>query len=288
MAGDWLKVEISTPEKAETMAITAAMGWDDIDLTVGKLFRVWRWFDQQTIGGNAPGVNSALLDRIAGATGFADAMQSVGWLVIDENGISLPNFDRHNGETAKSRALTSRRVTKFNAKVNATTVNPTVNPSVNPSVSPALVPPLPREEKRREDKGKQINAHAIPNPFNVNDDVRKWAAAECPEVDLDGEVSKFVDHHIARGSVFKNWDAALRTWVRNAKEWSANARTTTRPNRPAASRANSTPANPPAVREPNKFGQRDAREIVAALNAGNLHQVQNQPTGGPLVPVRKL
>lgn len=138
----WLKMEACTPEKAEVLAITARMGWDDADLTVGKLFRMWRWFDQQTTNGNAAGVTTALLDRIVGVSGFCEAMQSVGWLEITESGVSLPNFERHNGSTAKGRALTAKRVA--NHKANAGT-----NDSGNAeSVSGAL----PREEKRREEK----------------------------------------------------------------------------------------------------------------------------------------
>jgi len=110
MAGEWLKMEACTPEKSEVLAITAKMGWDDTDLTVGKLFRIWRWFDQQTTNGNACGVTTVLLDRIVGVSGFCSAMQSVGWLTITEEGITLPNFDRHNGNTAKNRAQTARRV----------------------------------------------------------------------------------------------------------------------------------------------------------------------------------
>ena len=56
MAGDWIKVEVSTPDKREVLAITSAMGWDDPDYTVGKLIRVWRWFDQHSVDGNAAGV----------------------------------------------------------------------------------------------------------------------------------------------------------------------------------------------------------------------------------------
>ncbi len=140
MAGEWLKMEACTPEKSEVLAITARMGWDDADLTVGKLFRVWRWFDQQTTDGNAAGVTTALLDRIVGVTGFCEAMRSVGWLCIHESGINLPNFDRHNGNTAKSRALTAKRVAhhKANAKANATGNAETVSDA------------LPREEKRRD------------------------------------------------------------------------------------------------------------------------------------------
>lgn len=133
-------MEACTPEKSEVLAITAKMGWDDTDLTVGKLFRIWRWFDQHTTNGNADSVTPALLDRIVGVTGFCAAMQSVGWLDINEAGISLPNFERHNGNTAKNRALTAKRVAKnkANAKGNAAGNAGTVSGA------------LPREEKRRD------------------------------------------------------------------------------------------------------------------------------------------
>lgn len=141
MAGEWLKFECSLPEKPETLAITVAMGWEDPDLTVGKLMRLFRWFDQQTVCGNAPNVTAALLDRIIGVTGFIKAVASVGWIVVDASGISLANFERHNGATAKSRALTAKRVANHrgngegNAESNA------------PNVTPALA----REEKKREE-----------------------------------------------------------------------------------------------------------------------------------------
>lgn len=145
MAGDWIKMEVCTTEKSEVLAITARMGWDDADLTVGKLFRVWRWFDQQTVNGNAVGVTSALLDRIIGVTGFCDAMESVGWLTIGGSGLSLPNFDHHNGASAKSRAQTAKRVAnhKKNGKGNAKGNGVSVTESARGA--------LPREEKRRED-----------------------------------------------------------------------------------------------------------------------------------------
>ena len=138
MAGDWLKFECSLPEKPETLAITVAMGWDDHDLTVGKLMRLFRWFDQHTLEGNAQNVTAALLDRIIGVTGFVNAVAKTGWIVITDEGISLHNFEKHNGATAKSRGLTAKRVAncKSNAKGNAATVTEA----------------LPREEKRREEK----------------------------------------------------------------------------------------------------------------------------------------
>lgn len=145
MAGEWLKMETSTPDKPEVLAITVEMGWDDPDLTVGKLFKLWRWFDQHTTDGNAARVTLALLDRIVGAPGFAKAVASVGWLRVSDVGVELPNFERHNGATAKSRAQTAKRVA--NHKSNAVG-NADANASGNAgSVSGAL----PREEKRREE-----------------------------------------------------------------------------------------------------------------------------------------
>jgi len=38
-------------------------------------------------------------------------------------------------------------------------------------------------------------------------------------VDLRAEWPKFCDHHTAKGSTFKDWDAALRNWIRGANRF---------------------------------------------------------------------
>lgn len=142
MAGDWIKMECNLPDKPEVLAITAAMGWDDPDLTVGKLMRLFRWFDQQTTDGNAVGVTASLLDRVVGATGFVQAMQNVGWMIVSDAGLSLKNFNRHNGSTAKTRAQTAKRVASHRAS----------EPCNAESNAPTVTPALAREEKRREER----------------------------------------------------------------------------------------------------------------------------------------
>lgn len=138
MAGDWLKIEASTPDKPEVIGIADMLGIHPAH-AFGALFLVWRWFDQHTTDGNARCVTKVTIDRLSGVTGFADAMLKVGWLSVHEEGVTLPHFDRHNGETAKKRGLTAKRVAVHKAKSNA---------EGNASgVSSAL----PREEKRRED-----------------------------------------------------------------------------------------------------------------------------------------
>ena len=145
----WIKFEICTSDKPEVWQIAQRLNIDP-DAVVGKLLRVWAWFDEQTQDGNAPSVTKALLDRKLSVTGFCDAMIEAGWMIELENQISLPNFDRHNGSTAKKRALTSKRVAEHKASNGKVTQQVTHEKRKGnaPSVSAAL----PREEKRREDK----------------------------------------------------------------------------------------------------------------------------------------
>lgn len=148
MAGDWIKFELTTMDKPEVCQI-ADLADIDPDAVVGKLMRVWGWFDQQTEEGNAPSVSKKLLDRIVGVTGFCEHMKSVGWMVEADGLISLPHFERHNGKTAKNRALTARRVSNHkngNGEGNARSVNSA----------------LPREEKRRDIKNSLSAGEEIP------------------------------------------------------------------------------------------------------------------------------
>lgn len=147
MSGDWAKIELNTPDKPEVWMIADILDIDP-DAAFGKVFRVWAWFDEHTENGNAPSVTKRLLDRNVGVTGFCDAMLQAGWMVEEEGLIGLPNFDKHNGNTAKKRANTNRRVSQHreNAKENACNAQ-----GVTKSVT--------REEKRREDN-KKVNKKA--------------------------------------------------------------------------------------------------------------------------------
>lgn len=141
MAGDWLKFEKATLDKPEVFAIAADLGLDP-DAVLGKLLRVWSWFDTHTESGNARRVTSMLLDRIAGATGFTDAMVSVGWMEVTDEGVQQPGFDKHTGQSAKTRATTARRVAKSRSGNGE---------SNGDNVTKNDTSALAREEKRREE-----------------------------------------------------------------------------------------------------------------------------------------
>jgi len=96
MAGDWMKFEKATLNKPEVFEMAGNLGIDP-DAVVGKLLRVWDWFDDQSVDGYAPVTLAAQLNRNTGCDGFTQAMQEVGWLTIEDGKLSLPNFHRHNG-----------------------------------------------------------------------------------------------------------------------------------------------------------------------------------------------
>ena len=134
MASNWTKVEHETPEKPEIFQIAARLDMDP-DEVFGKCFRVWRWFDQNTVDGDARGVTFALLDRHLCYAGFSAAMAEAGWLTITDNGIRCVGFDRHMGQSAKRRALTARRMQKARSKCDAECDADSVTPSLSLSYS---------------------------------------------------------------------------------------------------------------------------------------------------------
>jgi hypothetical protein len=137
MAGDWIKMEMELSDKPEVHYIANALTLDP-DAVVGKLFRVWSWFNKHTVDGNAHGVTFLLVDRICGVTGFGEAMSFAGWLEQRDKVLHMPNFEYHTSESAKKRALTAKRVANHKAKSNAE------------GNAASVTSALPREEKRRD------------------------------------------------------------------------------------------------------------------------------------------
>tara|TARA_R110002073_G_scaffold245420_2_gene408089 strand:- start:746 stop:1423 length:678 start_codon:yes stop_codon:yes gene_type:complete len=108
MAGDWIKFEIVTPDKPEVWELAEKLDLDP-DAVVGKLIRMWIWFNTQTENGHASAVTKKIIDRDVSVTGFCNSVISAGWLSEKDGEISIENFDRHNGSPAKTRALGQKR-----------------------------------------------------------------------------------------------------------------------------------------------------------------------------------
>lgn len=215
MAGDWIKLEHSTPDKPEVFRIAETLSITP-EHALGCLVRVWMWADQQIANGNAASVTETTIDRIARVTGFGSAMVSAGWLCVTEADIAFPNFERHNGKTAKTRALTAKRVAKCKTEKS------------NAAVTQRA---LPREEKRREEEGEgapaPIPITGIPTQIPpLIEWVRAYSSLTSPPIDPE----HFFAHHEARGWFLRqgvkmrNWQKSMVTWAKNEKKFSGNGK----------------------------------------------------------------
>ncbi len=198
MAGDWIKIQHATPDKPEMDQLSSLLNLD-IDTVLGKCLRIWIWADQQSVDGNAITVTNSFLDRLTHSPGFAEALRKVGWLTGRDGLLSIPNFSRHNGQTAKNRALTQDRVKR---KRNAGTVTESL-------------PEKRRGEKSIKKKTTSSKKFIPPKVVEVQ--------AYCQERGNSVDPETFVDHYTAndwmRGkNKLKDWKAAVRTWEKNSND----------------------------------------------------------------------
>ena len=104
MTAHWIKVEKDTPAKPEVMRLAALLDIDEFTV-VGHLIAFWSWVDSN-LSPECPRTQGTIrgLDRIAGRTGFCEAMIAVGWLSHADGMFEVPNMARHMGKSAKLRA----------------------------------------------------------------------------------------------------------------------------------------------------------------------------------------
>jgi hypothetical protein len=116
MGADWIKVEKVTPGKPEVLGVSQILGIHPYH-AFGLCVRFWLWCDDQLDSESVTGmsqkfVTNVALDFVIGHVGFTDALVQVGWLVVENGRLVVPNFDRHLSESAKKRADSRRRKQK--------------------------------------------------------------------------------------------------------------------------------------------------------------------------------
>jgi hypothetical protein len=212
MAGDWIKMRCNLDTDPAVFQMAAALEMDELAV-VGRLWKVWAWADQHCADCNAVSVTTNVLDRITTTPGFAEAMRKVGWLEGREGALSFPHFDRHNGQTAKKRALTKNRVEKARA-------------------DSVTLPALQERYQRREEKSIDSLPRAREETWEEPSSEQVVAAAE--RVGLTAEQAEiWRNDHLARpiapdgrwtdrnGKPIGNWQHALAAW---AGRWKQNER----------------------------------------------------------------
>lgn len=122
MAGDWIKWTKGLASRREVVILASKLGRDRHEIA-GRLMVLWEWCDENIVDGDLDSVSLdaslkigdtpfVFLDALLGLPGFAEAMNSpeVRWLTARSGGLLVfPNFGRHNGSTAKTRAYESRK-----------------------------------------------------------------------------------------------------------------------------------------------------------------------------------
>lgn len=218
----WIKVRTDLKEDPKVFRL-AKMGGVDRLTIVGRMWALWVWTDAHAVDGRVDGAAASDVDEICDCVGFAESLRQVGWLDVGDGFIALPKHERHNGETAKERALkTQRQATwRVGKSEKQVSVDGSVGASVDTmqSTSPSTLAST-REEKniyRERARGARLTPDWEPGPdglgFAEKHGLRNGKAS--------AELDRFRDYWAAQPGqkgVKTDWPATWRNWVRRSAD----------------------------------------------------------------------
>jgi hypothetical protein len=190
MAGDWIWVRKELRNEIEVLRLATLTGLSS-RVVVSILIDFWAWCDSVTTDGILKGITLAECPTICPdvVPSFWNHLVEVGWLVVREDGLAIPNFERWLGKCGKKRIKEAMR------KRNYRQVGEMSRDSS--AICPQSVRDVPRQ--RREEKRRDI---IHPNP------------ASGEKVDLPSDFQKFWSAYPAKLSQ----GTALRSWNRLAPD----------------------------------------------------------------------
>ena len=149
MAGDWIKMRTNLWDDPRVSRICDITGLAEAQV-IGGLYWLWATADEHTEDGHMPGLSTRQIDRKTGCPGLGAALIEIDWLSESVGGVTLIDFEQHNGTSAKKRCQTAKRVANFK------TSNAEVTQQALPEQQDCVSTALPREEKRREEKKEEL------------------------------------------------------------------------------------------------------------------------------------
>ncbi len=207
MAGDWIKVEHATATKPEVSMAAELLGISRREM-VGLLLDYWIWLDSnldESCNGLVTQVSRRSMEDIMHCPGFAAVLERMKWAYFDdeERVLTVVNWERHNGSTAKTRASTNKRVKRLR---NAATVT-------------EALPEKRREEKittrsKTNTKAVAQKRSPIPAEFGLTDELKSWGKEYG---DLQPYMDIFVGRNSASGKEYADWSRAFMNAVR--EDW---------------------------------------------------------------------
>ena len=104
MAGEWIAVDLSLPDKPEFQEIMDLTGRDEAWVEF-LLIRMWGWASMHCADGTARMTMPRMVRTWGADEAFWRAVAAVGWLEIDETvaTVAVPGWDRRFSQAAKAR-----------------------------------------------------------------------------------------------------------------------------------------------------------------------------------------
>lgn len=164
MAGDWIKLEHATPRKPEVSTMAEMLGVSLREM-MGILVDYLFWIDVNARHENVTLMSRKSLDAVLQCDGLSACLEFVGWIKWDDEGrsMSISNFGRHNGESAKNRVLASDRKRNQRAK----DVTPMSQKSVTREekrINPIV--PSKQSAKHRSEQHSEQCSDCVSEPFS--------------------------------------------------------------------------------------------------------------------------
>ncbi|WP_456389015.1 hypothetical protein [Profundibacter sp.] len=121
-------------------------------------------------------------------------------------------YQDYESYRAKARANEGPSRGQAGAKQGPNSVTPEETPDETPEETPELFPVEKSPDKPKPKRATALPENWVPNDANVAHALGKNLTHE----DIANEAGKFRDHHLAKGTTFKDWNAGWRKWVGNS------------------------------------------------------------------------
>lgn len=179
-AKPWIKVRTDLWDDPRVSALCEKLKTTEATV-IGGLVRLWSIADSHSVNGELPGLSGDAIDRKASIPGFATALVDVGWLVVGEGRVTIPDFSVHNGQSAKSRGQAALRQQSCRARaIESDRVAPPSD--VTPPSRKQRDANVTRVEKSGRDQTKPPSPQTNASNAPPNDE---WEAVEAELCDLE-------------------------------------------------------------------------------------------------------
>ena len=208
----WFKVDDSFHQSRKVLAIPRR----DRAAAIGLWTLAGGWCASQLTDGHLGG---HLITEFGSSKKYADILCEVGLWERDSTGFVFHNWSRW--QPTREQVMGEREAARERMKrVRSRRSSPEPTPNFKGSSEEVRLTPSrpdPSLVPNGTSKAAPKRATQLPADWKPKEDHLEIAV----EYGLDPafELRKFRDHHEAKGSTMKSWDAAFRTWLNNAKTY---------------------------------------------------------------------